>query len=363
MRNTYLLLLLLLCYGSIAGQGHEPVFPNLEGDELLDAVADDYTPSQVLSFSNSRDSLFGQVYQRNDSLSCVYTGWTTYLPPNQDPTQAAFMDGEGINTEHTWPRAKGADADPARADMHHLHPTRVDVNGDRGNAPFGEISDPATERWYRDDQQQGNIPSNNIDEYSEAIVGQLFEPRESHKGNVARAMFYFYSIYRSEALAADPNFFAAQRSTLCQWHQQDPVDELEWERTWQIADYQGTPNPFVLDCTLAGRMYCPEQTSSDCVSSTGGPSVDPGPIRIGGAQPNPSHGFVRIPYELSSSGRLTISWYDIAGRQYRTRSASLPPGQYEITTIPEHPGTWWCAFWFDDGGRIYRQTVRVVVLP
>ena len=350
--------------GFANGQDNEPVFPELEGEELLEAVSDAYTPTQVLSFSNARDTLFGRIYQRNDSLRCVYTGWTLYLPPNDDPTQAAYLDGEGINTEHTWPQAKGARFDPPRADMHHLHPTRVDVNGDRGNAPFAEIPDASTERWYWGSQEQGNIPTSNIEVYSEAIVGQAFEPREDHKGNVARAMFYFYTIYRDSALAADPKFLAAlQRTTLCEWHLQDPVDALEWERSWQIADHQGTPNPFILDCTLAGRMYCPEQPGSDCISSIGGPGAQPSPIRIKGAVPNPSRGLVRIPYELSSGGRLSISWHDAGGRHYLTRTKSLVPGQYEVSRIPEFPGIWLCTFLFDDGGQFYRETVRVIVLP
>ncbi|MEY3053095.1 MAG: hypothetical protein RLY31_2880, partial [Bacteroidota bacterium] len=83
------------------------------------------------------------------------------------------------------------------------------------------------------------------------------EPREDHKGNVARAMFYFYTMYREQADDADPDFFDLQRETLCQWHYADPVDSLEHARSLMIAAYQdGLANPFVLDCTTATRSYC-----------------------------------------------------------------------------------------------------------
>jgi len=246
MTNYYLLLasVLLLSFSPLQGQGHVPVFPELDGQDLLEAVQDNFTAASILSFSASRDSLFGRVYQEGDSLYCVYTDWSVYMPPGADPTQAAFQDGAGINTEHAWPRANGADLDPARADMHHLFPTRVDVNGDRGNLPFGEISDVLTDRWYYLDQQSSSVPASNRAAYSEYRQNVAFEPREAFKGNIARAMMYFYTIYRDEAVAAAPEFFNQQRTTLCQWHAQDPVDAIEWERTYRIAGHQDDkPNP------------------------------------------------------------------------------------------------------------------------
>ena len=43
------------------------------------------------------------------------------------------------------------------------------------------------------------------------------------------------------------------------WHYYDAVDEIENERTWKIAEYQDElPNPFVLDSTLARRIWYPQ---------------------------------------------------------------------------------------------------------
>ena len=77
-----------------------------------------------------------------------------------------------------------------------------------------------------------------------------------HKGDVARAYFYFYTMYQSQADNEAPNFFELQRETMCNWHFQDPVDEKEWNRNIKIAPYQDDKkNPFILDCRLA-RLYC-----------------------------------------------------------------------------------------------------------
>ena len=94
-----------------------------------------------------------------------------------------------------------------------------------------------------------------IDEYAEKLNGQTpqFEPREDHKGDAARAMFYFFAMYHGHA---DTNFWNIQKDVLFDWHNQDPVNELELSRTWVIAGYQDDyPNPFILDSSLARRIW------------------------------------------------------------------------------------------------------------
>jgi len=254
------LLLVHLSLSLSAQFDHEDVFPDLEGAILLDALQDNFTTPDVLSFSDARDTLFSIIWGRNDSLECVYTGFKRYMDPDEDPTVTVFNNGtaDGINTEHSYPQSKGAESGNPRADMHHLFPTRVDINGVRASHPFEEIPDNETATWYSGDIKTNNIPNAaTIDEYSEFRPGG-FEVRESFKGNIARAIFYFYTIYRDEADSADPEFFAIQQTDLCDWHFEDPVDEEEWINTFGIAKYQGDiPNPFILDCRLA-RLYCPE---------------------------------------------------------------------------------------------------------
>ncbi|MCK5076964.1 MAG: endonuclease, partial [Calditrichia bacterium] len=184
-------------------------------------------------------------------------GYKIYLDPAVDPTTDAY--NKGINTEHSWPQSKGAASGNARSDMHHLYPAKDNVNSSRGNSPFDEISDNDTDNWYRNEETLNSIPTQYIDEYSEKdndVTDGRFESREDHKGNLARSMFYFYTMYKTEADAADSDFFPLQKEVLLSWHKLDIVDAAEVSRTNSIAAYQeNLENPFILDTTLIRRAY------------------------------------------------------------------------------------------------------------
>lgn len=317
----------------LQAQGHVPVFPTLSGQTLIDAVRNQYKPLTVLSFAAARDTLFGRIDKHQDSLTCVYTGHTIYLDPLQDPTVAAFMDGgpNGINTEHTYPRSKGAEFGNAQADMHHLYATRIDVNADRGDYPFAEVPDASAERWYYLGQQLSSPPNSNRDNYSE-LGDYVFEPREVHKGNVARSMFYFYTMYRDQADQADNAYFPDQRAVLCQWHAQDPIDAAEWQRTYQIAAHQdGKPNPFVLDCTLAERTYCPELNGQMCITTGIETPALLNSLFLDHPTPNPAFSETVLNYRLSEGGHVRLEiWNDTGTLVAVPVNENQGAGTYEL---------------------------------
>lgn len=313
MRPRFLIMVLLAVVNTLHGQWHQPVFPDLEGQLLLDSLVSAFKPPTLLPQAMGRDTLFGKIDNLNDSLHCVYTGYTIWLDPALDPTQAAFMNGgpNGLNTEHTYPKSLGANG-LAEGDLHNLYATRIDVNADRGNLPFAEIPDSQTLTWYRLQQQQSTIPGNHLDEYAELGLN-AFEPPEKHKGNVARSMMYFYTMYREQADQADPLYFEAQRETLCAWHFLDPVDEMEWTRTWAIAGYQaGRPNPFVLDCSLAERSYCAGNGLSCAVAAK--EQRENSAVRLA-FFPNPIAEGTTLHYYLPAAGRVSLQLFDAWGRQ------------------------------------------------
>ena len=264
MKNVLCCILILLTYTISAQYDHESVFSDLNDEALREALIANYKTSTVLTYSEARDTFFKNIDAVDNVLECVYTGFKITLDPNADPTTDAFS--KGINTEHTYPRSKGATENTnAYSDMHHLFPTLESVNGDRGSLPFKEVEDSQTDKWYFEDMVSTSIPAQSIDSYSELLLEDSFEPRESHKGDVARAYFYFYTMYQNQADQAAPNFFALQQATMCQWHFEDPVDEKEWTRNNKISVYQdGKKNPFILDCKLA-RLYCDDIMGS-CIT-------------------------------------------------------------------------------------------------
>ena len=212
--------------------------------------------------------------------------------------------------------------------MHHLFPTRAAVNSSRGNLPFGENPDAETDRWWRLDYSQTWIPNSHIDEYSETLDNIAFEPREDHKGDAARAMFYFYTMYKQQADAADPNFFDEQKEVLWAWHEQDPATPQEVDRSDQIAAFQSNkPNPFVLDPTLVQRAYFAE-------TGVAGGAGAPGPtarLKLLLA-PNPFNPLVTVSYELEKAGAVELAVYDLRGRRVATlqRRALLAAGRYRL---------------------------------
>ena len=194
--------------------------------------------------------MYSQLDNDNGILRGIYSDFAVAVDPDSSlPRSEAFS--QGINAEHAWPQSKGA-TDVARSDLHHLFPSRVSVNSRRGNLPFADIDDDQTQRWLLEDEELQEIPPSNIDAYSES-TRDAFEPRESVKGNIARAMFYFNTVYSEQA---DQEFFERQQNTFCEWAVADPVDRAEVERSNAIASRQGNENPFVLDPSLAQRTYC-----------------------------------------------------------------------------------------------------------
>lgn len=241
--------------------------------DYLSCLQTNYTPSQTLGYGYARDILYSMidVDPVSQELEGVYTGYTIIMDYSTDSDPSIHAFNLGINTEHVFPQSMGAGDEPGRSDMFNLFPTRVEANSSRSNCPFNDIIDSDTELWYYLNQAINTIPTTNIDAYAEkdndgtypSLAGTQqcsFEPRESKKGDIARAMFYYYSIYNVVNINGYPSyaneaFFNAQKTTLLQWHLEDPADQSEIDRNNAIANYQGNSNPFIIDATLPQRMF------------------------------------------------------------------------------------------------------------
>ena len=311
------ILLLLLLSLPLISQEHLPVLPGLSGNALINALDQEYSPDFVFPQGMARDTLMARIYNENGTITGVYSGFQITVDLNEDPTQDAFA--KGINTEHTFPRSRLTDG-PSEWDMHHLTPTRVEVNSARGSFPFRENVDTQTDVWFRNSLELSSIPSNNIDEYSEFINNVGFEPREDWKGNVARIYFYMRAVWPS---AIDQGYFDEQVATLCDWHLQDPVDLLERERTYRIAQYQGTPNPFVLDCTLPQRSFCANGDVCTPSALTEIELIDAWKAPY----PNPAADLIIFEFSTDRAAQLELSLFDSRGRELRSHRKQLYSGE------------------------------------
>ncbi|RYZ37744.1 MAG: endonuclease I, partial [Myxococcaceae bacterium] len=75
----------------------------------------------------------------------------------------------------------------------------------------------------------------------------VFEPPDAHKGNVARALFYFSTVYNKPIPQNE-------ESVLKEWNTLDKVDAAEVKRNDVIETHQQNRNPFVDDPTLSERI-------------------------------------------------------------------------------------------------------------
>jgi deoxyribonuclease I len=197
----------------------------LKDKALIQALHDAYSQHKDLGYNQARKVIFTALDNHDGQVECVYTG--------REITTDKIPSSNDMNTEHSWPQSKGATG-PAKSDLHHLFPTDSKANAIRGNYPFGEVKNV---KW-----------SQNGSKFGTDANGQLvFEPRDEHKGNVARALFYFSTVYGKPIPAGD-------EAVLKKWNTLDKVDAAEVARNTAIEGYQGNRNPFVDDPTLAERI-------------------------------------------------------------------------------------------------------------
>ncbi|OZC01355.1 hypothetical protein BSZ36_18115 [Rubricoccus marinus] len=268
------------------------VCDGLRGWNAESCIRDAYPVTRTYDYDEARDYLFETVWVENvrqagstvyRDVSGVYGGlvrsWTTDTPfsPRDQMQDADF------NTEHVWPRSRGAQTHPstdgaAHNDLHHLAPAYGTFNSARSNRAFGDDFDHAsdTQKWIRNATSRYNSSgppsdpatwsrveydflrqSDNGDGRKELDELGRFDVRHSMRGDVARMAAYFLVTYRIEAEDGDEGreFIDATLDVLLDWHEGDPVDAFERERNERIYRIQGNRNPFVLDETLMRRAF------------------------------------------------------------------------------------------------------------
>lgn len=183
--------------------------------------------SQVaVGYGPARKYLYTQLHVQKDSrgsfLKEVYCNHEVPTPINESV----------INCEHTWPQSKFSHAfnnELQKSDMHHLFPSDAKANSTRGNFEFAEVVTNL------------NLKNCDASKSGASVVSgghTSFEPPAEHKGNVARALFYFAVRYKM-AMSQE------QQTFLRKWNDQDPVDDAEMARNDAIEKLQGDRNPFI----------------------------------------------------------------------------------------------------------------------
>lgn len=185
-----------------------------------------------VGYDGARKILFGEIQILRDAQGTyvldVYCGKKFHF---RDVTEASNMHTE-VNIEHTWPQSKFSsrfDKGTQKSDMHHLYLTDSDANNKRGNHKFGDL---------KGSNDELNVQNCDISSLGRGGKDMIFMPPTSHRGNVARSLFYFSVRYDLE-ISAD------EEAVLREWHKNDPVDASEVVRHEQVSAHQKIRNPFV----------------------------------------------------------------------------------------------------------------------
>ena len=185
-----------------------------------------------IGYDQARIVMFGQrdVQQSGNEkfVTDVYCGKKFTFKSAQD---ASGMHSQ-VNIEHTWPQSKFSsqfERGMQKSDMHHLFLTDSKANSQRANHEFGVSGNAHNEL---------TVDNCDISVLFRGGDGMLFEPPASHRGNVARALFYFSVRYLMP-------ISKAQEKALRAWHVADPIDASEIAKQEIVAGHQNVRNPFV----------------------------------------------------------------------------------------------------------------------
>ncbi len=269
--------------------------------ELQTRIRSPYTKISYNQFDETNVTNFAARDTTNGDhvVTCVYSG--------EDYVYSGTFSWLPFSREHTWCHSwmptYDSESGEEYSDQHHLFPTNQNnANGVRNNHPLGLVS-TVTSTYL--ECKYGKNTANEV----------VFEPRESHKGDAARALLYMSLRYNEERgdwtfdhlnTVTLPGLSEAPQNLelLIQWHKEDPPSKWEVERNDYIESIQGNRNPFTDHPEYINYINFYDLTK-----------LDPAPVYA--VQPT---NFPTSFNAVNSSTSITVSWVDaVAGTQAPTK--------------------------------------------
>ena len=285
---------------SYEGDYYDNLNLGLRGTDFRSELADLITRTHTrLTTYNSGTYALQNVWPQTDidpktgQMIWFYTGTTT------SPSNFGGSNGT-TNREHVWAKrgdSNGAFNSDAKvnvgADAHHLRPTETQLNSERGDNWFDELTPGASGVSIARQNGQTNYGSS-PDElcYKNS---NYFYPAKGYRGATARILFYVetrwgdkYGLGFSDTLQHTNVKLIGIISTLLKWHLEEPPTDEEIFRNNEVAKIQGNRNPFIDHPEFAEMIYCHDGKSynnklQSVVAQYGGyldnsnPGVDPDP--------------------------------------------------------------------------------------
>lgn len=252
--------------------------------EIIDRDWDKSPASEISGYNAQTNTITGYVYGKsNSNVGMNPYVHALYVNRNVDNQTRAWGNHNqnqwGINQEHVWAKSCGFEnqtpAAGARGDLMHLWAGNGRVNGDtHSNYYYGYVDKT---RSYNNAKDYASTLSGNLRGYSKSLGGNVtvFEPQDSDKGDIARAIFYMAARYNylsgsdSDGIdAGNPNLEIVNNVTswqnsgyqsttsstgkmgvlqdLLEWNRLDPPDEFEIHRNnLCYNNFTNNRNPFI----------------------------------------------------------------------------------------------------------------------
>ncbi|MDG5492146.1 endonuclease [Psychroserpens sp. SPM9] len=239
-------------------------------DDNFDGLATEYTAQDLgyaalyVTFQNSDIDIY---FENNGTLLDMYSegviqnpdNTSTNLPDayeytygiNQDDGTMGTAEGQRYNREHTIPQSAFNSDSPMRNDAHFVIPSDKYVNAQRGNLPFSFVNTAQQFDEYSNGTRRGNNVNSGV---SAGYSGDVFEPIDEFKGDIARMYFFFVTRYEDQMTSFNYVMFDGSANQaidqpfldiLYNWHVNDPVSQREIDRNNAIFDRQDNRNPFI----------------------------------------------------------------------------------------------------------------------
>ena len=222
-------------------QSHEGFHGTALFDRLHQITGQNYKQK---NYGEAKQYMYDVVDNKSGRVHTAYSGVDAARRGHRYFEEGdANLDGtphDFVNCEHIWPQSKFSKQKPMVSDIHQLFSTFSKPNGMRGSYAFGEVLNPRYST--KAGAKQG---------------GNLFEPQDNLKGNVARAMLYFMVRYHNRHIfrkTDKEHFWNSRIAMFLQWNREDPPDEWELARNQRVERFQGNRNPFIDEPDLADRI-------------------------------------------------------------------------------------------------------------
>jgi len=233
----------------------------------LHEIIDDHTRYPYTSSSTDTWDILELADQDPDNPSNVIDVYKNASYPKQGGGNTFY------NREHSWPKSYGFPSDGSTnypyTDAHHLFIADSGYNSSRSNKPYANCAVNCLEKFTEfNNNRGGSVDDSN---WTEGSFSQgSWQTWQGRKGDVARALMYMAVRYEGgthgitgvsepdliltddrtliENSNAGSNIAVAYmglKSTLIQWHKEDPVDAFEIRHNDTVYSYQGNRNPFV----------------------------------------------------------------------------------------------------------------------